>query len=126
FAAASNSIVAEHLQARAALRTPPDGSPPDRQTWQTILDQHQLAQAVPRLSGATPDYITFHDLLNSPDWTLMELGSDPALFCRTDLSDPELAAHIAQRGKFDLAQTQLRVGEADVISEMRTLWPSAP
>jgi tetratricopeptide (TPR) repeat protein len=126
FAAGSPSIIDEHLQARAALRIPRDGSAPQRQVWQAIFDEYDINQVLPRLSGEGPDYITFYDLLNSPDWVLLQLGADTAVFCRADRENPELASHIAEHRKSDLVQSQLRPAEEEVISELRTLWPSSP
>jgi hypothetical protein len=126
FAAGSPSIIDEHLQARAALRIPLDGSLPQRHAWQSILDKYEITQALPRLSGAAPDYITLYDLLNNPDWVMIELDADTATFCRTDLSDPALAAYVAQHRKSDLVQNQFRVDETDVVSDMRSVWPSSP
>jgi tetratricopeptide (TPR) repeat protein len=126
FAQGSPSIIEEHLQARAALRIPRDGSEPQRESWQSIFDKYDVNQALPRLSGESPDYITFFDLLNSSDWILVELDAETAAFCRTDRSDPELVAYVARNQKSDLVQSQLRTTDEDVISELRTLWPSSP
>jgi tetratricopeptide (TPR) repeat protein len=126
FAAGSPSIIDEHLQARSALRIPRDGSAPQRQSWQTVFDKYKINQVLPRLSGEAPDYVTFYDLLNSPDWVLVQLEADTAAFYRTDRSDAELTEYIAEHRKADLVQSQLRTADENVISELRTLWPSSP
>src|SRR5690606_27260890 len=76
FAKGSPSIIDEHLQARAALRLPRDGTAPQRESWQSVFDTYDINQALPRLSGRSPDYVTFYDLLNSSDWALVALGAD--------------------------------------------------
>jgi tetratricopeptide (TPR) repeat protein len=97
-------LIQLHRRVREALsphEAPPAGSKPgqlpkhDKQEWQVPLDKYGVTYALPRLSGATPDYIGFIDLLRSPDWRLVNLGSATAIMCRNLPNNAELQAYIA-------------------------------
>ena len=85
----STDLLSVHEATRRALRGPLDptlsngqDAAPKTEIWKTVLDQYDIYRTIPRLSGASPDYVTFFGLLNSGDWELSELGSVGAVFRR--------------------------------------------
>lgn len=117
-------LLALHDRTRRALRFPRGESPPDetaqRGVWQATFNQYGVSHVLPRLSGVTPDYVTFIDLLASPHWTLTSLGPSTAVFYRADMQDPALKQYIAQHS-VDFVREAFRT-ESKELAEVRE-WP---
>lgn len=87
-----------HSDVRNALRNKRSegiGGSGDKALWKKVFDQFQVTHVLPRLTGASPDYITLIDLLGSPDdWQLTRLGAASAVLYRIDKRNPELARYV--------------------------------
>lgn len=91
-------LLERHDFTRRALRkSRGNGSDAEhRDVWSQTFNQYRVTHVVPRLSEPNPDYVTYFDLLTSPDdWEFTELGSAGAVFYRKDLDDPRLKAYLA-------------------------------
>ena len=129
FAAGPDPVVDEHLRLRPAMLNPGNEAKAEanRRLWQTAFDEYQITHVLPRLSGNSPDYGTFHDLNQSPDWTLTRLGAATAVFYRADSSVAGLPEYVAEHDASDIVQATLhsRVDEVEPPA-MRVLWPRPP
>jgi tetratricopeptide (TPR) repeat protein len=127
----ADSLIPLHLGLRQALRSStssdPDAVEQSRQFWTTAFDEHQILQVLPRLSGDAPDYYTYLDLLNSPDWQLTHQGAATAVFYRTDTDNDALAEYLAEHDATQFVTRLLRNEEAGAGEAVpRGIWPRAP
>lgn len=62
----------------------------DPTVWKETFAKYQLTHTIPRLSGPypAPDYMTFGDLLSSPEWVLTQLTASAAVFYRSEKTAP--------------------------------------
>jgi len=82
--------------------------------WQPAFDEYQITHVLPRLTAPRPDYVTYFDLLGSPDWQLTKLGIATAVFYRTDLhNDAELNQFLKEHRYRLIDQTFRRSKSAD-------------
>lgn len=90
-----------HSDVRNALRNKRSegiGGSGDKGLWKKAFDQFQVTHVLPRLTGASPDYLTLVDLLSAQeDWQLTRLGAASAVFYRLDTRNPELARFVAKQ-----------------------------
>ena len=117
-----DNLLAIHSQARRSLRAKRSQDELSGQpaVWKPVFDRFQITHALPRMSGNFPDYISFFDLLNSVDWQLTNIGSNAAVFYRTDLPGKKwedfLVSHKVQVTKQAFQQEVS-------IPETRADWP---
>ncbi|HEX6986851.1 MAG TPA: hypothetical protein VF170_15850, partial [Planctomycetaceae bacterium] len=120
-AGGDDDLIALHDAARKALRSRPtdiEWGRPD--IWKPVLNRFGIVLALPRLTLPNPDYVSYFDLLRSPDWRLTELGAAAAVFYRVDTGDPKLAEYlVANRGS--LAKEAFR--EPALLPASEAAWP---
>ena len=82
------NLLEKHRNLRFALLTPnakvPERGKPD--VWKKEFERLHINQAIPRLSGPAPDYLTMVDM-NSQGWSLTSLQSFGAVLSRPDSPD---------------------------------------
>ena len=88
YAQAPENLLKKHRELRLALLTPnekvPERGKPD--LWKKEFERLHINQAIPRLSGPSPDYLTMVDM-NSQGWSLTSLQSFGAVLSRPDSPD---------------------------------------
>jgi len=106
YAGPGENLLQVHRNVREAV-APHGGTQdqrPDPRIWKPIFDQYQITHALPRLTGASPDYRTLRMLLGSGEWMLFSLGSATAVLYRTDIQQPELRDFIVKNRENFLRQ----------------------
>ena len=88
YAEGPENLLKRHRELRYALLTrnaevPERGKP---EVWKKEFDRLHINQAIPRLSGPSPDYLTMVDM-NSQGWSLTSLQSFGAVLSRPDSPD---------------------------------------
>lgn len=123
-----SSLILRHQHLRLALS--PKGKTPgakaraeERKFWQDEFNRLQITHCMPRLGGNNPDYPTFSELLGSPDWQFVHLGSATAVFYRRDLEQPELKAFLA-KNQFDFGDSAFKK-ESELLPP-RAGWAQLP
>lgn len=88
YAEGPENLLKRHRDLRFALLTPnakvPERGKPD--VWKKEFDRLHINQAIPRLSGPSPDYMTMVEM-NSQGWALTSLQSFGAVLSRPDSPD---------------------------------------
>ena len=123
-----DSLADLHLDTRLRMRSrDPQYAEIDRQAWEKVFDEYKIHQVMPRLSGASPDYITYYDLMMSPSWQLTKQGAATAVFTRADTADSDLTAFLKSHDDSSYVNTFLRT-EAEGVEDVlpRGVWPQAP
>ncbi len=124
------SLLDELQAARLALRQSREGVPGTglREDWQRIFDDHGTTHILPRLTPPTPDYLTFRDLLQSPDWVMTQLGASAACFYRTDRGEDEaLSQYLGEHAETNLVADVFRGPLAETeITSFRAATPRPP
>lgn len=117
------NVLAMHDRARDALQLRQEGRPFSGrdEIWKEVFDKYEVNRALPRLSGARPDYGSFFSL-RPPNWTMTELGSMTAAVHRTDnlKQKPKLQEYLKDH-QLDLIDEAFKQ-EADELSP-RPGWP---
>lgn len=128
FAGDEKSIIAQHDQARQALR-PTNVSQLTSEdqakltaTWKKILDDHKVTQAIPRLWGYPADYPTYERLWVLPEWLLTNLGSTTAVFVRADHPD---SRQFAIENEHNFVRSVFLSEDDKTETTGRTDWPRA-
>ena len=130
-----SDILTLHDKTRYALRKVTGGSPvlptspkiawlgqPD--IWKATFDRFGVTHVVPRLSGEKPDYVTYFDLLASPDsWQLTRLGAVTAIFHRSGTDDAGLKKYLEEH-RVSFVTDAFRDSKVSAIT--RRDWPRPP
>lgn len=127
FAAGDENLLELHRQTRMAINPSSGGgeAEADREKWQETFTTNTLNLALPRLSGATPDYDTFVTMLLQPqDWYPVTFGAATASFYWRN-GEHAITGFIENGEGFDPIRDAFQnaiEGEPDV--ELH--WPSEP
>lgn len=125
----ADSLIPQHHVLRRSMRALAKNHEYEemKALWTEAFDQYQINQVLPRLSGGTPDYITYYSLLRSPDWQLTAQGAASASFYRTDTANAELAAYLREHESTQFVVRFLRTDDEDTEPPMpRGVWPQPP
>ena len=99
YAQGTPNLAALHRDLRPALRPAmeTDLRTGNAELWRETFDEYKVTHVLPRLSGNSPDYVSFFGLMIDPErrWALVRLGAATAALYRTDMPDPELEKFIA-------------------------------
>ena len=137
-----NDLIDLHDRTRRAIREkiPEDDRSGRPDVWQATFNRYEITHAIPRLSGLSPDYHSYLDLLVEPRFQLTQLGPSVAVFYRVDSKDPNLAEYLeSHRVNFvelafrtDIDEIGLRgvfpkpPGHLREVSDLRTSQPARP
>ncbi|MGD9855919.1 MAG: tetratricopeptide repeat protein, partial [Planctomycetaceae bacterium] len=95
--------------------------------WAKTFEEHQILQVLPRMSGATPDYVTYYSLIRSPDWQLTHQEAASASFYRTTSGNAALTAYLQEHDATSFVSRMLRADdEAQEEPISRGIWPRPP
>lgn len=88
YAQGPDNLLEKHRDLRLALLTPNEKVPKrgKPEFWKKEFDRLHINQAVPRLSGPSPDYLTMIEM-NRQGWSLTSLQSFGAVLSRPDSTD---------------------------------------
>mgnify|MGYP002622249669 FL=1 len=125
------NIAEEHRDLRLAMlqRKADDDRFGRRDVWHAAFSKYGISQALPRLSGVSPNYETLYNLLTDPEreWRLVKLGAATAALYWNRLDDSELAAFLAEHPGADfLRQAFPREPEGDDPDPLPPLAPPQP
>ncbi len=125
----ADSLVPRHHILRRSMRASTDNHEYEemKALWAEAFDEYQINQVLPRLSGMTPDYVTFYSLLKNPDWQLAGQDAASASFYRTDTADAELAAYLREHDSTQFVSRFLRTDDTETEPPIpRGVWPQPP
>ena len=100
--------------------------------WQETFDAYEVTHVLPRLSGNSPDYLSFFGLMTDAErrWALVRLGAATASLYRTDTQNPDLAKFIAAHPGADFLrqafpqedEATLQIGEPIAVLPRELTW----
>ena len=128
------NIIMLHDQARRSLRQRRQVAPSmiadpktkwagDAKLWKATFDRFKVTHVVPRMGGANPDYVTYYDLLTSPNWILTSLGSAGAVFYRDSLTNASVRSFVS-KNEVDYIESAFKTETKPPVP--RVDWPREP
>ena len=126
YAGGEPDLAGLHHRLRTALQNPESVDPQTGESdwWPSELDKYQITHALPRLSGALPDYTTFYGLLSDRKqrWALVRMSSCTAAFYYRRPGDQPLADYITAHAGTDFVGQAFRTAPSPAeISQ--PVWP---